>query len=161
MNQLISLLIFCALSFCSTAFAAISEQPAATVASVEVIRADFGLINPPISDKPTFIPSKMVPLIPNQGYGWFILLRTTKPKIKWREEFTLPVKPISWGNPESLGSRSVSTDGRVSVTEREVSPDGGVIFNAWAVAPGDPKGRYVIRVFIEGSLAKVFEFDVQ
>ncbi|SFN66513.1 hypothetical protein SAMN05660284_02008 [Formivibrio citricus] len=90
-----------------------------------------------------------------------MLLRTDKPKIKWREEFTLPAKPDTWGNPEPLGTRSVSTDGRVSITEREVSPERGIIFNSWAVAPGDPKGRYVIRVFIEGVLASVFEFDVQ
>jgi hypothetical protein len=161
MSKLISLLIFCSVSFNSAAFAEISEKPIGIVASPEVIRADFGLINPPNSGNPTFVPTKVVPLVPNQAYGWVILLRTDKPKIKWREEFTLPAKPITWGQPESLGSRSISTDGRVSITEREVAPDRGAIFNSWTVAPGDPKGRYVIRVFVEGSLARVFEFDVQ
>ena len=161
MNQLISLLIFCAVSLSGTAFASIPKQPVGVVTSPEVIRADFGLFNPPNSGKPLFVPAKIVPFIPNQGYGWVILLRTDKPKIKWREEFTLPEKPNTWGDPETTGSRSVSTDGLVSTTEREVSTDRGVISNAWAVAPGDPKGRYVIRVFIEDSLARVFEFDVQ
>ena len=161
MNKIILLLVFCAVSLSGAAFAIASNQPVGVVTAPEVIRAGFGLFNPPNSGKPIFVPAKVVPLIPNQGYGWVILLRTDKPKIKWREEFTLPAKPNTWGDPESVGSRSVSTDGRVSTTEREVSPDRGMIFNTWAVAPGDPKGRYVIRVFIEGSLAAVFEFDVQ
>lgn len=161
MNKLILLLVFCTVSLGGAAFAVPSNQPVGVVTAPEVIRAGFGLFNPPNSGKPIFVPAKVVPLIPNQGYGWVILLRTDKHKIKWREEFTLPAKPNTWGAPESVGSRSVSTDGRVSTTEREVSPDQGMIFNTWAVAPGDPKGRYVIRVFIEGSLAAVFEFDVQ
>jgi hypothetical protein len=67
----------------------------------------------------------------------------------------------TWGDAEHLGARSVSNDGRTSVTEREVSPERGVIFNSWTVASGDPKGRYVIRGFVEGSLTKTFEFEVK
>jgi hypothetical protein len=47
------------------------------------------------------------------------------------------------------------------VTEREVAPDQGLIFNTWSVAAGDPAGKYVIRVFVEGALAKTFEFEVR
>lgn len=161
MNRLILLLSLIAFALCGPTIASASTQTDAISNSYEVVRADFGLFNPPESGKPLFVPTKMVPLTPNQVYGWIMLLRTDKSKIKWREEFTLPVKPDTWGDPEPLGSRSVSTDGRISITEREVSPDRGLIFNSWAVAPGDPKGRYVIRVFVDGSLARVFEFDVQ
>jgi hypothetical protein len=141
--------------------AASSSESVGLLDGYEVIRAEFGIFNGENSGKPAFVPATEVPLTPNQGYGWVMLLRTVKTKIKWREEFTLPVKPKTWGDSESLGTRAVSTDGRTSVTEREVSTDRGVIFNAWAVVPGDPEGRYVIRVFVEGSLAKVFEFDVR
>ena len=161
MNRIIILLSLVTLALCGPTIASPSNRTDSTSNAYEVVRADFGLFNPPESGRPLFVPAKVVPLTPNQGYGWIMLLRTDKPKIKWREEFALPVKPDTWGDPEPLGSRSVSTDGRVSITEREVSPDRGIILNSWAVAPGDPKGRYVIRVFVEGSLARVFEFDVQ
>ncbi|WP_143086027.1 hypothetical protein [Formivibrio citricus] len=161
MNRLITHLSLVALVLCGPVFASPSNPTDSPSSAVEVVSADFGLFNSAESGNPPFEPAKVVPLTPNQGYGWVMLLRTDKPKIKWREEFTLPAKPDTWGNPEPLGTRSVSTDGRVSITEREVSPERGIIFNSWAVAPGDPKGRYVIRVFIEGVLASVFEFDVQ
>jgi hypothetical protein len=161
MSRLITLFSLIAFALCDPTIASTPNRTDGTSTSYEVVRADFGLFNSPESGKPLFVPTKVVPLTPNQGYGWIMLLRTDKPKIEWREEFTLPVKPDTWGDPEPLGSRSVSTDGRISITERVVSPERGLIFNSWAVAPGDPKGRYVIRVFIEGSLAKVFEFDVQ
>jgi hypothetical protein len=122
---------------------------------------EFGLFNLSDPSNLRFAPSTSVPLVPGQAYGWIIRVRTEKAKIKWREEFTLPVKPRTWGVDESVGTRSVSNDGRTSVTMREVSPDRGLIFNSWSVAPGDPKGRYSIRVFVEGYLAKAFEFEVQ
>lgn len=129
--------------------------------SYEIIRAEFGVFNQEDSSKPAFVQAAVIPLTPNQNYGWIMLLRTAKLKVKWREEFTLPEKPDTWGDPATLGNRSVSPDGRTSITEREVSPDQGLIYNIWTVAPGDPKGRYLIKVFIEDSLAKLFEFDVQ
>jgi hypothetical protein len=42
----------------------------------------------------------------------------------------------------------------------QVDASRGVIGHAWSVAPGDPAGRYVIRVFVEGRLAATFRFDV-
>lgn len=161
MKKLISLISLLTLVFCGQIIASPSNEAAVTSSAYEVIQADFGLFYPPESGKPQFVPAKVVPLIPNQGYGWVMLLRTDKPKIKWREEFTLPEKPDTWGDPESLGTRSVSIDGRVSITEREVSSDRGIISNFWAVVPGDPAGRYIIRVFVDDALAGVFGFDVQ
>lgn len=161
MNQLRLLLALIVFTVCCPAIASSLKGSAGAHIDYEVIRAEFGILGQENSGKPGLVPATVVPLKPNQGYGWVIFLRTAKKKITWREEFTLPAKPGTWGDPEPLGTRSVSSDGRTSVTEREVSPEQGAIFNAWTVAPGDPKGRYVIRVFIEGSLAKVFEFDVE
>jgi hypothetical protein len=161
MNRLISLFLACLVLTSPAALAALPDKVTQTSAATEVIGGNFGLFNLSDPSKPAFVPATVVPLAPNQAYGWIIRLRTDKSKIKWREEFTLPVKPATWGDAEPLGTRSVSNDGRTSVTEREVSPERGVIFNSWAVAPGDPKGRYVIRVFVEGSLAKTFEFKVR
>jgi len=141
--------------------AAITETPSPTANEVEIIRAEFGLFSPPESDQSLFVPSRTVPLIENQMYGWVIVLKTNRTRIKWREEFTLPSAPSTWGRTESHASQSVSEDGRVSVTESEVEPEDGFISHFWSVAPGDPPGRYVIRVIIENALERVFEFDVQ
>ena len=128
--------------------------------SLQVARAEFGLFHVDESGKTTFVPSKKVPLSVNQGYGWIVTLKTTQAKVKWREEFTLPAAPTTWGD-SAKGSHTVSPDRKVSITEREVAPEHGVIFNSWAVEAGDPKGRYVIRVTIEKASPIVFEFDVE
>lgn len=130
-------------------------------ADVQIVRAEFGLFNPSASGDLVFVPFKAVPLVVHQAYGWRILLKTHKAKIKWREEFTLPVAPATWGNAEAQGINSVSKNRRVSVMEREVSPVDGVIFNVWTVAAGDPKGHHLMRVLIDNQYERVFEFDVQ
>ena len=82
----------------------------------------------------------------------------------------MQIRPIQANKPFYSGAegkivsalpQSISEDRRVSITEREVEPDGGVIFNMWVIAPGDPAGRYVIRVIIDGAVERVFEFDVE
>ncbi len=158
LRSLLSLIIFV---ICAPVVAATSNGLGSSTNGYEVISADFGVFNQPSSGKPAFVATTVVPLIPDQGYGWIVHLRTEKSKIRWREEFVLPVKPDTWGEQEPIGTRSVSTDGRISITERVVSPDRGLIFNAWSVAPGDPKGKYLIRVFVEGALVKAFEFEVK
>lgn len=136
------------------------QAPRALAPDIELIGADFGLFDRPAPGKPGFFSSRSVPLRTDQAYGWVLFLRTERPKIRWREEYVLPARPDTWGEPEPLGQRQVSEDGRVAVTEREVELDGGGVFNVWFVAPGDPKGRHVIRVYVEDVLAAEFEFDV-
>lgn len=131
------------------------------VPKIEIVSAEFGLFNPPESGKPLFIPTRSVPYIENQGYGWIIILKTDKSKVKWREEFTLPSSPKTWGEGETHGINTISYDRKTSVVEREEKLDRGLISNLWAVAPGDPKGRYVIRVIVDGMEECTFEFDVQ
>jgi len=127
----------------------------------EVIRTDFGSVSQPDQTKPdlVFTSTKVVPFKVGQGYGWSMNLRTNKQNIKWREEFTLPVKPSTWGDLTKL--QSVSADGRTLITDREVASNNGLIFNFYQIAPGDPKGRYVFRVFVGGALAKTMKFDVK
>ncbi len=137
------------------------DLPGDSRQNVQIIKARFGLFNPPNSGKPPFIEAKTVPLKTGQGYGWLILLKTDKPTIKWREEFTLPSAPATWGEGKPQSINKVTDDKKTSITEKAVAPIHGVIFNAWEVAPGDPKGHYVIRVIIENTEEQRFEFDVQ
>ena len=156
-----SLLLLATLAFCPSVQASVSTPAGAALLAPEVVSVEFGLFDGSKDVSPAFVPSRRVPLVPGQAYGWIIQLRTDKEKIRWKEEFTLPAKPATWGEPESRGSRAVSEEGRVSVTERVVTPAGGMIFNTWEVAPGDPSGRYVIRVIIDGVEAARFEFEVK
>lgn len=159
MNKILSILIAVNILI-GHANASTASETSKSITGTQVISGHFGLFNP---DDPAhgFTPSDVVPLVENQSYGWVIRLRTNKSTVKWREEFVLPEKPDTWGSAQAFGKHSISPNGRVSITEREVTPEKGMIFNVWTVAPGDPKGKYIIRVFVEGRLVKTFRFDVQ
>ena len=128
---------------------------------IEFVRSDFGLFSRPDSGKPAFEVSRRIPLQEGQGYGWFVELKTTKPKIKWREEMVVPSPPATWGIQKSTAQHTISDDRRTLTTEREVVPNRGIIHNVWAVAAGDPKGPHVVRVYVEGKLVRTFEFETE
>lgn len=135
-----------------------SREP---IGDIEVVRSDFGLFSRPDSGKPAFEASRRVPLQEGQGYGWFVELKTTKPKIKWREEMVVPSPPATWGIQNSTAQHTISADRRTLTTEREVVPNRGIIHNVWGVAAGDPKGAHVVRVYVEGKLVRTFEFETE
>ena len=135
-----------------------SSEP---ISDIEVVRSDFGLFSRPDSGKPAFEASRRVPLQEGQGYGWFVELKTTKPKIKWREEMVVPSPPATWGIQNSTAQHTISDDRRTLTTEREVVPNRGIIHNVWGVAAGDPKGHHVVRVYVEGKLVRTFEFETE
>lgn len=161
MQRIALLLVAClSLSLCGCERATSASPTALPSASVQVVRAEFGLFNIAENGKAAFVPSKTVPLSVNQPYGWVVTLNTAQPKVKWREEFILPSAAAIWGKqPE--GTHTVSPDRTISVTEREVEPVRGVIFNSWSVAEGDPKGRHLIRLTIENQSPIEFEFNVE
>lgn len=158
MNKRFPYLLAFVLLFVADVWGNVSSHP--EVSTIEVISAEFGIFNSLESEEPPFIPTRSVPHIENQGYGWVIILKTNKPKVKWREEFTLPSSPKTWDVGVAQGFNTISHDRKTSVMEREVKLDRGMIFNVWNVASGDPKGRYIIRVIIDGMVERTFEFDV-
>lgn len=128
---------------------------------VEVTGAQFGIFCQSETGAVSFMPSTAVPLVVGQGYGWIINLKTDKRTVHWREEFTLPSAPTSWGTPNEGFQPSISPDRKVSVLEQDASLEkGSLIFNTWAVAPGDPIGKYKIRVIVDKAVEHTFEFDV-
>ncbi len=160
MNRIFCILAIFSVFWVSLAWGATTaESP--TVEPVEIVKAEFGLFNGPESGKPAFVPATIVPLEKDQCYGWIILIKTNKEMVKWREEFTLPAPPETWGEGQKQGVSTISADKKTCVTEREVKPDQGIIYNIWSVAPGDPKGHYIIRVIVEGKAERTFEFDVK
>ncbi|HTO49597.1 MAG TPA: hypothetical protein VML91_18315 [Burkholderiales bacterium] len=135
------------------------EPPTRAEPAVQIEQAAFGVFNRTPDGRVDFKPTKTVPLTPNQEFGWVIGVTTSKPTVRWREEFTVPTPPETWGPTE--GKHEISADRKVSILEREVTPERGFLFNAWTIAPGDPKGHHVIRVTVEDAPPVVFEFDIE
>jgi len=127
--------------------------------AVRIEQYAFGLFNRTPDGRIDFQPTKTVPLRPDQSFGWIIGVITKKPTVRWREEFTVPYPPQTWGPVD--GRHEISPDRKVSILEREVEPERGFVFNSWAIAPGDPKGRHTIKVTIEDAPPVVFEFEVE
>src|SRR5262245_39699561 len=66
-----ALLAACFLAACTPAQTERAEGP-----PVEVVRAAFGLFNPPGTGQQPFVPATVVPLVVNQGYGWMMVIKT-------------------------------------------------------------------------------------
>lgn len=130
-----------------------------TQPAVQIENSAVGVFEREPDGRVNFRPTKTVPLTPNTEFGWIIGVTTTKPTVKWREEFTVPYPPETWGPVE--GKHTLSADRKVSILEREVTPDRGFLYNIWTIAPGDPKGRHVMKVTIEDAPPVVFEFDIE
>jgi hypothetical protein len=135
---------------------ATTRKAAPAPAQFKVLKAEFGIIGPG-----GFQPSAKVPLKDGQSFGWVIRLDTKTDIIKWREEIRLPAAPQTWQADETSGKHTLSADRRTSTLEREAKIEDGLIYNFWQISPGDPKGRYTMRVMIEGLLVSNFAFDVE
>ena len=136
--------------------AAATTENAIPPTQFKVLKAEFGVIVPG-----GFQPTTKVPLRDGQSFGWVIQLDTKRDMVKWREELRLPSAPQTWQADEKSGKHTVSADRRTSILEREAKVENGLIYNFWQVSPGDPKGRYTMRVMLEGMLVSSFEFDVE
>jgi hypothetical protein len=94
-------------------------------------------------------------------YGWYIIFKTERPTVIWREEFELPQAPPTWGPGEAMGIYTISPDRKTAVTERIIPTRLGFIANEWRYAPGDPIGAHKMRVYIDGQLIREFAFDIE
>jgi hypothetical protein len=132
-----------------------------TPAAVEIVAAQFGVFGADSSGQRLLYETSTFPAIVAVPYGWYILFKTDKPTVVWREELELPEVPPTWGPGEALGIFLVSPDRRTAVTERVVPTRLGFIANDWRYAPGDPIGRHKMRVYIDGQLIREFSFTIE
>ena len=149
-------LVLAVILFLQLGIAAATTEKAVPQTAFRVLKAEFGLLGPG-----GFQPSTKVPLKEGQGFGWGIQLEVKKDRIKWREVLTLPAAPQIWHSDEANGTHTMSADRKTSTLEREAPVENGMIYNFWQISPGDPKGRYRMRVMIEGLLVSTFDFDVE
>lgn len=134
---------------------------ALTAIAVQVVTAQFGVFGADPSGRRLLYETDKFPAIPAAPYGWYILFKTAKPTVVWREEFELPEAPPTWGPGEALGIFSISPDRKTAVTERIIPTRMGFIGNEWRYAPGDPIGAHKMRVYIDGQLIREFSFDIE
>lgn len=123
---------------------------------VTLIEARFGYLTENKEGRLTFTDSFQVPYKPGSSFGWALTLSSPNPTVTWREEFTLPVRPVTWG-----AAQDISADGRTARTVRTEKLADGKILHFWTLAEGDPVGRHIIRIFIGGRLFHKFEFDIE
>ena len=138
--------------------------PAAAGPGPQIVESVFGILEDDGTGQQSFRQTHTVPLKPGVKFGWMLRLEPSSGIVRWREEYTQPTAPRSWG-PEQIGSRGVkrriSADGRTSVMDREERISGGVIISAWQIAAGDPPGLHIIRVTLENGQNAEFKFLVQ
>ncbi len=130
-------------------------------AEVQVVTAQFGVFGADPNGRRLLYETDKFPAIPAAPYGWYILFKTSKPTVVWREEFELPEAPPTWGPGEAMGIFSISPDRKTAVTERIIPTRLGFIANEWRYAPGDPIGAHKMRVYIDGQLIREFSFDIE
>lgn len=130
-------------------------------APLEVVSAQFGVFGADARGRRVLFETTHFPAITAAPYGWFIIFKTDKPTVIWREEFELPVPLDDWGPGESMGIYTISPDRKTAVTERIVPTRVGFIANEWRYAPGDPIGAHAMRVYIDGVLVKDFRFNIE
>jgi hypothetical protein len=130
-------------------------------AEVEVVAAQFGVFGADASGRRMLYETDKFPAIIAAPYGWYIMFKTDKPTVVWREEFELPIAPPTWGPGEAMGIFVVSPDRRTAVTERIIPTKLGFIANEWRYASGDPIGPHKMRIYIDGQLIREFAFDIE
>jgi hypothetical protein len=127
----------------------------------EVTSAQFGVFGADSEGRRILFETDRFPAIIAAPYGWYIIFKTNKPTVVWREEFELPEAPPSWGPGEALGIYTISPDRKTAVTERVIPTRLGFIANEWRYAPGDPIGAHAMRVYIDGQLVREFRFKIE
>jgi hypothetical protein len=128
---------------------------------IEVVSAQFGVFGADESGRRVLLETDRFPAVVSAPYGWYIIFKTDKPTVVWREEFELPVAPPTWGPGEAMGIYIISPDRRTAVTERIIPTRLGFVANEWRYAPGDPIGAHAMRVYLDGQLIREFKFDIE
>ncbi len=139
----------------------VADAGVKTPAQIEVVSAQFGVFGSDESGRRVLLETDRFPAVVSAPYGWYILFKTDRPTVVWREEFELPIEPPTWGPGEAMGIYTISPDRKTAVTERIIPTRLGFVANEWRYAPGDPIGAHAMRVYIDGQLIREFKFDIQ
>jgi hypothetical protein len=125
---------------------------------VTIINAEFGIFEIAAGREVDFVPTREVPHVEGQRYGWMIELNTTRRSVAVREEYLLaPDKEISAADNRI----DIPLPRRNQVSQRQLVPVGRRIVGEWAVGPREPPGKRHLQVIVEGELAGDFQYEVK
>ena len=157
MIRLLTLAIIAILSWAAPAHAMERQGP-------HIVESFFGIFEKSDGAAHDLAKTNTIPLRPGVKFGWVIRLDTQAGIVRWREEYTQPAAPKTWG-AQMIGTRgmkrTISADGRTSDIEREERISNGILLGAWEISEGDPPGLHVIRVTLENGETAEFKFLVQ
>ncbi len=100
-----------------------------------------------------------VPLVVGQPYGWALKVEN-QDIVVWKEVFTLPSVPKTWGDMQATSNVNV-----VEKSEQPIKSDMfgeeyfGFVSNMWTVAEGDSAGIYNFKIFQDNELIKEFNIE--
>ena len=67
----------------------------------------------------------------------------------------MPSLPKTW---EGIDEFTLSKDMKTAITKDTVTTKAGWISNEWCVIEGDPPGEYMIKIYLENELVRIFKF---
>lgn len=122
-------------------------------------RIRFGVIRNATDGSDAFVAGNVLPAEDGVNYGWIADVETARSSVRWQERLTLPQPSDDWGDAEDDDGVLISRDGRTALsTGDDLVDDGQLRHVNWLLGTGDPVGRYVMDVAIEGHQVAHFEF---
>lgn len=145
------------------ATAAACKEPGTTppkqqLPAVTITEKEFGLFDEKEAGI-LFTPTKTVPFVSDQGYGWRLKVDTARKSVLVKHQLELPAPAKNWGTIKP--GMKVSADRKSCTYIEDCALHRGYIFHAWAVADDDPEGEYEVRVIIDDELIATFKFTVK
>jgi hypothetical protein len=126
-----------------------------------VKRVRFGWLKTTPSGNEEFVATDTLPAEEGVNYGWIADVETTRTSLRWQERLTLPQPEADWGDAEDDDDVIISRDGRTALsTAEDVVEAGQVRHMYWLLSSGDPPGRYIMDVAIEGRPVAHLEFHL-
>lgn len=141
----------------------LAATPAPPPSDVRIVSAEFGVFDASNPKQFVFEPTRIVPRKEGQRYGWIIEVRTRKRSLAVREEYLLPTAATEAVERIDLSGNQldIPLPRRSQVSQRQLVPMRGQIYGEWAVGPGEPAGKRILQVIVEGQLAGSFEYEVR
>ena len=103
-----------------------------------------------------------VPNLPGQAcYGWRAKVSLSKEVFRFKEVFSLPAAPETWGGEDDpYAANEITQDRMTSITEKFETPQNGSIGHEWCVAEGDPLGKYSMEVHVDDDFLGKIDFEL-
>lgn len=137
-----------------------AAPPASILAApIEIISAEFGIFDAATPGELVFEPTRVIPHVVAQRYGWVIEVSSAQRSLAVREEYLFAAPAAA--TPPVDDDLTPVVPRRSQVSQRQLVPAAGKIYGEWSIGPGEPAGRRSLQVIIENQLGARFDFEVK